>query len=322
MHTVAIIGAGQLGSRHLQGLAGVAMPLSIYLLDPSPASLEVAKGRFLEVAGADTPHTLHLASEPAAMPARIDLLISATTAGIRLASLRALLAHSQVANLILEKVLFQSLAEYDEAAALLADRGIRTWVNCPRRMFPFYGELKQFFGDDLPTTMQVTGTNWGLGCNGVHFADLFAFLSGDSELAYDAHLLDDLVHPSKREGFFEFSGTLVGRNGARQLELQASVSGSARHLVVLRSAGKIAVIDEVGGVARLLAEGGEWVEQRFGMPYQSQLTGAVAAEILAGRGPVLPDFATSARIHTAFIAPLLAHFNRVTGANAAACPIT
>lgn len=322
MHTVAIIGAGQLGSRHLQGLASVSTPLSIHLLDPSQASLDVARARFVEVAGTDTQHQLHLATDASAMPAHIDLLISATTAGIRLASLRALLGHSKVSSLVLEKVLFQSLGEYDEAAALLAEHGIRTWVNCPRRMFPFYAQLRDFFGSDKPTAMQVTGTNWGLGCNGVHFADLFAFLSGDDELAYDSYLLDPVVHPSKRDGFFEFSGTLVGRHGGRQLELQASVAGTARHLIVLRGAGKIAVVDEVGGVARLLDEGGEWSEQRFSMPYQSQLTGLVAEDVLAGRTPPLPDFACSARIHTAFIRPLLAHYNSVTGADASACPIT
>jgi hypothetical protein len=189
-------------------------------------------------------------------------------------------------------------------------------------MFPFYASLKQFFGDEPPVSMQVTGTNWGLGCNGVHFADLFAYLSEDSELKYDAHLLDSVVHPSKREGFYEFSGTLVGRHAGKQIELQASVTGTARHLIVLRSSSKIAIVDEVGGVARLLAEDGVWVEQQFSMPYQSQLTGIIASEVLAGRAPSLPDFATSSRIHVAFIEPLLAHFNGVSGTNVSACPIT
>jgi hypothetical protein len=322
MHTIAIIGAGQLGSRHLQGLATAAIPLSIHLLDPSPASLEVARARFAEVAGSAAPHRLHLATDVAQMPANIDLLISATTAGVRLPSLGALLGRCKVTNLILEKVLFQTLAEYDEAAALLREHGISAWVNCPRRMFPIYSTLKDFFGDEGPTYMNVSGANWGLGCNGVHFTDLFAFLTGDSDLTYDAALLDQVVHPSKRAGFFEFSGTLAGRNTRRQVALQASTEGNARHLIVLRSASKIAVVDETGGVARLLAEGGEWGEQRFNVLYQSQLTGPIAMDILAGKAPSLPDYETSARIHTAFIAPLLAHYNRITGANAAACPIT
>jgi predicted dehydrogenase len=322
MHTVAIIGAGQLGSRHLQGLAKVAEPLAIYLLDPSPASLEVAKGRFLEVAGVDSHHTLSLATDPAAMPGQIDLLISATTAGVRLASLRALLAHSKVKAVVLEKVLFQQLAEYDEAAALLRAHDIAAWVNCPRRSFAGYAELKAFFGEDTPVSMHVTGSNWGLGCNGVHFADLFAFLSGDDALVYDASQLDPEVHASKRDGFYEFSGTLVGRNGRHHVTLQASPDGSARHLILLRSAHKAALVDEVAGIARLLDADGSWREHSFSVPFQSQLTGQVASDVLAGRAPALPDFASSARLHTSMISPLLAHFNRVTGANATACPIT
>lgn len=322
MHTVVIIGAGQLGSRHLQGLGTCSEPLSIHLIDPSVESLSRARQRFEEIEGASQRHSLHVATRASDLPRQVDLAISATTADIRLASLRPLLDHAKVSNLVFEKILFQTLAEYDVARTLLDDAGTRTWVNCPRRMFPFYAALKDFFADEPPTLMQVTGSNWGLGCNGVHFCDLFAFLTGDSALQYDTALLDLQLHASKRAGFFEFSGTLVGRHAGRQIELQSTMSGNGRHLIVLRSPGKAAVVDEIGGVARLITEGGEWSEQRFNMLYQSQLSGLAATDILANRPIALPNFEVSARIHTAFLAPLLDHYNRVTGQQATACPIT
>ena len=46
MFNVAIIGAGQLGSRHLQGLKLAASPLSITVMDSSEESLKVAKARY------------------------------------------------------------------------------------------------------------------------------------------------------------------------------------------------------------------------------------------------------------------------------------
>ena len=48
MKKLAIIGAGQLGSRHLQGLAQINFEASIEVVDPNKTSLEIAKQRFKE----------------------------------------------------------------------------------------------------------------------------------------------------------------------------------------------------------------------------------------------------------------------------------
>ena len=49
MHSIAIIGAGQLGSRHLQAIARLTMPARVYLVDPSDAARDVARQRFGEM---------------------------------------------------------------------------------------------------------------------------------------------------------------------------------------------------------------------------------------------------------------------------------
>lgn len=45
MKNIAIIGAGQLGSRHLQALAQVNADVILHIVDPSEQSLEVSKQR-------------------------------------------------------------------------------------------------------------------------------------------------------------------------------------------------------------------------------------------------------------------------------------
>lgn len=323
MVNVAIIGAGQLGSRHLQGLARVETPLSIHLLDPSEASLALARSRYEEVAGPASPHSLRLYRDVAQLPGEIEVAISATTASHRLSSLRQALSQSRIRHVLLEKVLFQRLDEYQAAASLLDDAGTRAWVNCARRMFPGYQELKAFFGDEAPFLLQVSGGNWGLGCNGIHFCDLFAYLTSSDSLSFDVSGLDQVVHASKRPGFFEFTGTLVARQGARLLSLQSREEALPRHLVMIRSASKTALVDEVGGVVRLLDEAsGTWTEKAFVAPYQSQLTSGFVNDVLAGRPPSLPDFASSSRVHVAFISALLGHFNQVNAQQGDICPIT
>ena len=42
---IAIIGAGQIGSRHLQGLTKIKQSINITVIDPNPAALKMAKKR-------------------------------------------------------------------------------------------------------------------------------------------------------------------------------------------------------------------------------------------------------------------------------------
>jgi len=135
MKQVLIIGSGQLGSRHLQGLPRSEPALSIHLLDPSTESLarRASGGRDRQLA---TPQPVHRSRRSGPTPL-IDLAISATTSDHRLASLKTVFATTRIDALVLEKVLFRSLAEYADAENLLAKHDVRTWVDCARRrMFP------------------------------------------------------------------------------------------------------------------------------------------------------------------------------------------
>ena len=46
---IAIIGAGEIGSRHLQGLALIDRRIDVSVVDPSHSSLKLAKTRFQEI---------------------------------------------------------------------------------------------------------------------------------------------------------------------------------------------------------------------------------------------------------------------------------
>ena len=48
-NNILIVGAGQLGSRYLQGMASLKKNCSIYIIDPSDLSLKRAKERFEEM---------------------------------------------------------------------------------------------------------------------------------------------------------------------------------------------------------------------------------------------------------------------------------
>ena len=49
MKNIVLIGAGKLGSRHLQALAKLSISATIYVIDLNSNAIEVAKERFHEI---------------------------------------------------------------------------------------------------------------------------------------------------------------------------------------------------------------------------------------------------------------------------------
>ena len=57
-YSVVIVGAGQLGSRYLQGLVNVSHTLDIYIVDPNKAALSISKERWDKSGGSLSKHSL------------------------------------------------------------------------------------------------------------------------------------------------------------------------------------------------------------------------------------------------------------------------
>jgi predicted dehydrogenase len=248
MYNIAVIGAGQLGSRHLQGLAGVSFPCNLHVIDPYEKSLTLALERLREVEAKNV-HEVFLHKSSEKIPDLIDLAVIATTSDIRMKAIEELLSSRIVKNLVLEKVLFQSFSEYAMAANLMQINSVNSWVNCPRRLYPVYENLKKFWGNEPIIYMDVHGGDWGLGCNGIHFLDLLAFIYPGEKFYFECGGLDKESRTSKRAGFIEFTGTLRGTYGQTTLNLTSVHKSKVNHLITLRGEKKSVVIDEEGGAS-------------------------------------------------------------------------
>ena len=80
---ILISGAGQLGSRYLQGLIKCRLPLRIYVQDIYHESLYRAKQRWNEVFIPETLHEVSFRTSLDSLPQEIDIAIVATTADVR-----------------------------------------------------------------------------------------------------------------------------------------------------------------------------------------------------------------------------------------------
>lgn len=317
MYQVAIIGAGQLGSRHLQGLKIASSSLSITVMDSSEESLKTAKERYESVQQIGE-KTIKYVRSIEELPDCLDLVIIATGARPRAAIVRNLLSHSSVRYMILEKILFPQLSEYDEIESLLNNKNIVCWVNCPRRMYGSYCLIKNSLDYSEPIKMEFVSGNWGLCCNTIHFIDVFMYLTQADEYTIDTCGIENHIYDSKRSGYIEMMGSLnISTKNGDELHLTAESSYKGQTRVEIKNGNHYYALDEMKGV--LIIDG---KEVKVPTPYQSQTTGMLADSILSTGYCPLSMYNKSAKYHKVFITAMLNKYNEIKGENTKLLPIT
>ena len=318
MHKVLIVGAGQLGSRYLQGLSKAGVPLTIIVFDVSLESIGRAEIRWREVDGDKTQHRVRYVTDLAKVPSEIDLAIIATLADVRPSIVARLVERIVVKYWVLEKVLTQSEAGLDKIQACIRSNS-KAWVNTPRRMMPWHQQVKATFGMLPPLTLNIQGDLWGLACNAVHFLDLLAWWTGETLQLVNTERLDSDWFQSKRPGNWEIGGTLVALfSGGSQALLTAKAGGPAVSTMEVSDGKSSWEMNEVGGIAR--RSDGFIIPGR--LLYQSEISSGLVEGILTNGYCDLPTLAESIDLHRVFIGSMHEHWRRSGHPTATFVPIT
>ena len=324
-YNIVLIGAGQLGSRHLQGLKKINIAINIEVVDPSIGSLAIAKERFEQVENNEFIRSIRFINSIDELNENIDLCIIATNSNIRALVTEELVAKKKIKTIIFEKILFQKISDYKLVQDILHKNKIKAWVNCPRRVFPDYIEIKKDIAPNEKLTFLLTGGNWGLACNGIHFVDLLAFLNNNNSFNFDSSGLDNDFQMSKRAGFIEFTGTLQGKqsNGS-DIIINARNGSNAPHVITITGENSIFIIDETNGEIRMAQSKNDWrwENKKLRVQFQSQLTGDIAKEILTKGNCNLTSFDDSAQIHIPYISSILEFYNKSLKKITETLPIT
>lgn len=315
MKQILIIGAGQLGSRHLQGVLKSELDFEVTVVDPNSSSLKIAKSRADEISHQKK---INFSETIEFVPKKIDIAIVATNANVREKVVTELLQSITVEFLILEKVLFQDLAAYEKIGELINDYKVKTWVNHPRRVFSHYQEIRKHIVDNNLSlkTFVASGNDWGLGCNGLHLLDLCSYLSNNSRIeTINTNQLDKNILSSKREGFIEFTGSLsvyFENNVHAEINSNNAESGSITIFIatekdkwLIRESNKIAVIhlDEKQEIPIKIAE--------YNPQFQSNLSTFLVQDLLTLKSCTLPTYKEACELHKPFIQALLQFQNEV-----------
>ena len=297
MTSVVLVGAGNLGFRYLQGLAKVSKPLSITIVEPSAERTNYALQWWGEQQNIDH-HILGAAVSPqeGLDLDRADIVISATTAAVRPASLTSLGARVKVDIWVMEKVLAQSESGLSTLRRLIDTHG-KAFVNTSRRAMDWYRNIADATKPVQLQEIHISGGRFGLLSNAIHFVDLAAFLFDARPVSTMLETGSDDWHEAKRPGFIETFGTVVAEFSAgRCVHIQSSDNDNPISIRLVSPNGEWQ-IDEREGVCK--APGGQLIQGT--LSYQSDMTSMIVGQLIAHGTCELPNLELSAFIHGQFL---------------------
>lgn len=315
---ILISGAGQLGSRYLQGLSKCQNPLNIYVHDLSSDSLKLAEVRWEEANEKETKHSVRYLTDLNEIPKSIQLAIVSSTSTQRPKQIAEIKANAIVENWILEKVLAQSLSGLNQIETTLG-RGANAWVNTPLRNIPWYRSIRNSLKTVPPLDIVLESGPWGLACNSIHFIDLVVWFTNEKLIKLNTSALVAQWQPAKRNGYWEVFGTLIAEySGGSKLVLTSFEEGEKTILINISDNIDEWTINEETGIAR--SKKGNEILGR--LPFQSEMTGALVDEILNTGNCNLCPLIDSIRMHEILLTALLEHWQINMDPDAKVLPIT
>lgn len=322
---VLVVGSGQLGTRHMQAVLRLPEVEAVDVVDPSEASLALGRERLAEAGETAAVVRFLPALEDAAEAP--DLAVIATQAAGREELFERVVEATGVRRVLLEKVVAQSVAGYERMLGFAESAGVSAWVNCKSRAYGVHARIKSLLEPSLPVTMTDVGGAHGLGNNGVHAADLFAFYTGCDRIAPVGDAVEERLLPSKRgPEVSDLAGAIYGAAaGGSNLAIVFEGGHTAPDTVTVQQAGARWVVDHFTKTAweSREADGWRWtplpVDEDWAV---SRMTADFARDIVSKGACALPTLAEAYPGHRFILESLLPHFNRLLGRDSDVCPIT
>lgn len=321
---IAIVGCGNIGSRHLQAVAKLPVPCSVQIVEPSEAARRLAKSRLAEVPHAKRGNDFKWNSSVQELKGEFDLSIVATSSAGRVEIINQLLELGHLRFLV-EKMVCQSAREYRSLIKRLYSFGAKGWVNTPRRYYDSYQKLKPHFRSDASIHISVLAGNEGLGSNAIHFIDLFLWFCNKKKLKLNGALLDRQLFPNKRgSDLLEFAGTITGASaGGSSLNISFLTQELEMPLLVTITSRKTCmIINESAQEMLNLGPKDRASREGFRNENVSDTTTKIANDILSRDDCLLATLKDSYSAHAELFRIFNTHIRKMTKEARELCPIT
>jgi hypothetical protein len=285
MKNAVIIGLGNIGYRHFQGIS--KLKNKIYLIDPYIKKKELKKFNISK--------KVFFLKDYIYLPKKIDLAIISCSANERLSCLLKLIKNTKVKNIILEKVLFNKLDDYKKIK-FLHKKNINIWVNANMRSFDFIKKIKKV--EKKLLEIRVYGNNWGIACNFIHFLDLINYFNNETNYSLVQNNLKK-IYKTKRSGYYDFYGNLSFKTKRNTKIYFESKKGKISLKIELLFSNKIYSIDMINNkiIKKNLLKNNEKLLTGK-IPYVSDLASKFAKKIYKNKFNELPNLRVSCLLHT------------------------
>ena len=324
LKNVAVIGAGNIGSRHIQSLKAVKTPLDIIVVDPNPESLKLAEERYNSMPEGQNKHEINYLSNYDNLKKEIDIAIVATHSTIRRKIVEQLCDITNVKSFVLEKILFNNPEDYLTVKDLLNKHNCKAWINCTRRLIPFYKDNVRNWFKKKKATFNISGSQWKLVSNLIHFTDFLAFILEDNNFSVDYNNLDLKLLDSNIPNFYELNGSVKIYFSEGSLGIINCFStGNQPVIMDIASDDVRCVINENEGKTMVnLKSSTGWEVFDSKILYTSELTTYIVEDIIEKNTCELTPYEVSMNLHLSTYEPLLKFMNEKFGKDFTSYPFT
>ena len=318
MIQILLLGAGQIGSRHFEGLLKVKSNLEITVIDPQLKLLDELKLKLKTEKVKNLSNKSFFWQTGLQIKKKYDIAIIATSSKNRSELIYEISNQSKINFWVIEKVLAQSLGQMSIIKSSTSN-ALGAYVNTPRRIMPWYQEIKKNFYNNGPLHFLKLGGNWGLACNAIHYIDLIYWFTNENLISVSTNNLNNKWFKSKREGYFEINGKLemVFSKGSR-LELIDNSSRKNNSQIRISNQNETWYINEDSGKA--YSNTNKVLKGKI--IYQSDMTDGIINDILETKKSNLTSLDESISQHQVFLEAMLLHWNQVNNKNDSEVPIT
>lgn len=326
-YRVLVVGCGNLGIRHLQAVAALPMVREIEVVDPKPEALEGGRRFLSDMPKRQSPVSFRWVSSIEEASPQGDLCIVVTHAKGRAPLVCDIASHLGYRAFLIEKVVSQSAAEYDQLLSFSKAKKLSIWVNCKSRAYPIHKYIKRRVGSNGPIVFSVVGGNFGLANNGVHSADLFVFYDETKALQEVGASIDPILHPSKRGAeLFDLSGTLQASTAkGSHFTLSFAANHNNSDTLSLYAPHYRCIVDHMQRWAVESDAGSDWNWRPI--PFEgnllvSHMTKQFVTDILREGRCELPKLEDCYPAHRFILNALRPHFNQLLHCDSDLCPVT
>ena len=220
MKKILVIGAGNIGLRHIESLGKSDVPLKIYIYDLVISS-EIKK-KISVIQKLNRKIEIEIFNKLKSN-LNFHVCIISTNAKERYKLTLFSIKNLNIKNIILEKIAFQSRDQYKKIISLSKQNKINIYVNCPRRSYKIFINIKNKIKNKTGVIrLSYLGKNWGICSNSIHFFDLLMFFTKFKKQNLIKYNLNNIIIRSKRKNYFELKGRIEILNKNYHLILEDS----------------------------------------------------------------------------------------------------